>query len=232
VDPKAFTAGKVRIRTDLDEPVLLAETETDLTVLGYSNARQPDTDHVRTWEIAGTAHTDAHMIRSILGGPRDPGVGSFLGCSQPINIGPQHEVLSAALHHLVDWTAGGHPPPAGDRIALRHTDPAVIKRDDNKIALGGVRNPLVDVPVAAPTGVPPGASAEKALAAGDVCVLFGTTFPIDQATLVEMYGTFDNYLQQFEKSAADAVAAGFLLQPDADALVGEAQQNAHLFPTA
>jgi hypothetical protein len=33
----------VRIRTDLDVPVLTFETETDLTRLGFTPARQPDT---------------------------------------------------------------------------------------------------------------------------------------------------------------------------------------------
>ena len=92
-----------------------------------------------------------------------------------------------------------------------------------------MRNPLVDVPIAATTGEPPRG---VDLAEGNVCGLFGTTVSFDQAKLVEMYGTFDNYLQKFEASAADAVAGGFLLQADADALVAEAKLNAALFPTA
>ena len=28
--------------------------QTDLTLLGYAGARQPDNDRVRTWEVAGT----------------------------------------------------------------------------------------------------------------------------------------------------------------------------------
>ena len=73
----------------------------------------------------------------------------------------------------------------------------------------------------------------KDLLDGDICVLFGTTIPFDQATLTEMYGSFDAYLQQFRASAAEAVSAGFLLQPDADALIAEAEQNAPKFgPTS
>jgi hypothetical protein len=93
----------VLIRTDLDVPVMLVESETDLTLLGYANARQPDTDRLKTWEVAGTAHADAHQIRSIVGGPRNPNVGSLIGCDYPINVGPHHEVVSAALHRVVAW---------------------------------------------------------------------------------------------------------------------------------
>jgi Alpha/beta hydrolase domain len=222
-----FTKGRVQVRSDLHVPTLIFETETDVELLGYANARQPDSDSVRTWEVAGTSHTDAHLIRALIGGPRDPNAGHLLGCTAPINTGPHHEVFQAALHHLVDWTAGGAPPPKAERIELKKGRKVVIARDENGIAIGGVRNPLVDVPIAATTGEPPG---NADLAKADVCGLFGTTVSFDQAKLVDLYGTFDNYLQKFEASAADAVAGGFLLQADADALIVEAQHNAALFP--
>jgi hypothetical protein len=221
----------VRIRTDLDVPILLFETETDLTLLGYANARQPDTDLVRTWEVAGTAHADAHLLRSVLGGPRDPSVGSLIGCTEPINTGPQREVLQAAVHHLVEWAAGGEPPPEGERLELVEGDELAIDRDQHQVAIGGVRNPLVDAPVAAMTGDPPrGATIEDLLdGKGRVCLLFGQTTPFDRATLVELYGTADGYLESFRASAGEAVTAGFLLQPDADQLVEEAEANRALF---
>ena len=62
-----------------------------------------------------------------------------------------------------------------------------------------------------------------------MCTLFGSTTPIDQETLVELYGTADEYVAAFTASADEAVAAGFLLQPDADALVAEAEENRALF---
>jgi hypothetical protein len=230
-DPEAALAQGVLVRTDLAVPVFVFEAETDLTLLGYAHARQPDTDLVRTWEVAGTAHADAHFLRSIVGGPRDPSVGSLLGCAEPINTGPHHEVVQAALHHLVDWAAGGDPPPAAERLELVDGDDIVIARDENQIALGGVRNPLVDVPVAATTGDPPNGASIDDLAGGegDVCILFGRTIPFDPATLVALHGTADDYVRAFRASADAAVAAGFLLRPDADELIGEAEANAALF---
>jgi hypothetical protein len=228
---EAITGRAVRIRTDLDVPVFLFETETDLTLLGYAAARQPDTDRIRTWEAAGTAHADAHQIRSIIGGPRDPGVGSLLGCDDPINTGPHHEVIQAAYHWFTAWTAGGPPPPEGARIELVEGDDVAIARDEHQIALGGVRNPLVDVPVAATTGDPPGGGSIEDLADGDgsVCFLFGQTIPFDRATLIELHGSADAYLAAFRASAATAVADGYLLQGDADQLVAEAEANRSLF---
>jgi hypothetical protein len=49
----------VRIRTDIDVPVLTFQTETDLVALGFTPARQPDSKNLRLWEVAGTSHGDA-----------------------------------------------------------------------------------------------------------------------------------------------------------------------------
>jgi hypothetical protein len=230
-DEDAFARATVRIRTDLHVPVFIFETETDLTLLGYAAARQPDTELIRTWEVAGTSHADAHHIRSVIGGPRDPSVGSLVGCSQPINIGPQHEVMQAAYRSFARWASGGPPPPRGERIELADTRKVAIKRDANQIALGGVRNPLVDVPVVATIGDPPGGATIKDLteASNGVCLLFGQTIPFDHVTLLALHGSADSYITAFKKSAADAVSAGYLLQPDADELIGEAEANRALF---
>lgn len=234
-DPEAAIRQGVRIRTDLDVPVFIFEAEGDLLLLGYYYARQPDTERIRTWEVAGTSHADAQTLRSILGGPRDPSIGSILGCTQPINTGPHHEAVQAALHHLVGWTAGGPPPPAAQPIDIVDGDEPTIARDEHGIALGGVRNPLVDVPTATLTGDPPGGASIEDLVnddggeGGGLCVLFGQTIPFDQSTLLSRYGTADRYLEEFGASAEEMVAAGFLLQPDADELIAEAEANRALF---
>ena len=226
-DPSVVDRG-VRIRTDVDVPVFMVESETDITLLGYGLARQDDADLIRTWELAGTAHADAHIIRAILGGPRDASVGSLLNCENPINTGPHHEGLQAALRHLVDWSAGGEPPPTGDRLTTTG-DPIEIVRDELGIALGGVRNPLVDVPVVVTTGDPWGDVSLSADEDIDVCVLFGQTIPIEADGLRELHGSAEEYLAAFDAAADVAVEAGFLLDYDADQLRAEAQANQGLF---
>jgi hypothetical protein len=135
-------------------------------------------------------------------------------------------VLQAALHRLVAWVAGGDPPPKGTTIDLTDDEVTTIARDDLGIARGGVRHPLVDVPTVVLSGDPPAGVSPKDLG---VCFLFGSTTPIDQETLLERYGSADGYIAAFTTSAHEAVAAGFLLQPDADALIAEAEVNRALF---
>jgi hypothetical protein len=58
--PNIFTPSPLFIRDDLDVPVFTFETETDVSFLGFSPARQADTDRLRLWEVAGTAHADTY----------------------------------------------------------------------------------------------------------------------------------------------------------------------------
>ncbi len=207
--------GSERIRTDLHEPVLTVQSETDLTVLGYWEARQPDTEYVRTWEVAGTAHADASMLTAGLGGRRDPSVGVVVGCEEPINAGPFAEVYRAASRRLVEWVERGVAPAPTDDLLLQ---PGGIARDEFGIAIGGVRSPLVDAPLDVLSGDPPGSGAM-------LCVLFGSTTPIQQSRLVERYGSSDGHLAAFEAAAADAIAAGVLLPEDGEVLLAEARSR-------
>ncbi|MCO8127605.1 alpha/beta hydrolase domain-containing protein [Acidimicrobiia bacterium EGI L10123] len=202
-------AGEIRIRDDLDVPVLVFSTETDLTLLGYAPARQPDSDRVRSWEVAGTAHADAFL----LGG--DPvAAGEALGCAAPVNDGPQHLALKAALAHLVDWVADGTEPPSGTPIEVG--DDGEIARDDHGNALGGIRLPAVEVPAATLSGDTAGGSV--------LCQLFGFTDPFPIEVLVERYGGRAGYLEQYEAALDRAIDAGFVLEADRATALAEAEE--------
>ncbi len=199
-------AGQIRIRDDLDVPVLVFSTETDLTLLGYAPARQSDTELFRSWEVAGTAHADAFL----LGG--DPvAAGEVLGCAAPVNDGPQHLALKAALAHLVDWVVAGTPPPTGQPITI--APDGTIARDGDGNALGGIRLPAVEVPTAALSGDPAGG--------GPLCGLFGSTTPFAPDELVARYGSRARYLDLYRAAVDRAVADGFLLEADRDTALAE-----------
>jgi hypothetical protein len=196
----------VHVRTDLDAPVMVFETETDVgPLLDYGNARQPDTDLLRVWEVAGTAHADAYL----LGGP-------FPGCTTAVNDGPQHYVATAAVGALLAWVSEGRAPAHGEPIATDPADPTSIQRDERGLARGGIRTPSVDVPVATLTGdSPPDAPV--------LCRLFGGSTPFDQATLVALYGTTDGYVAAFDAALDQAIAAGFVRAADREEYAAEAR---------
>ncbi len=200
-------AGEIRIRDDVDVPVLVFSTETDLTVLGYAPARQPDSDTVRSWEVAGTAHADSFLL-----GGDAVGAGEGLGCGGPVNDGPQHLALKAAVSHLVSWVTDGTEPPTGEPIEVG--DDGAIVRDPDGNALGGVRLPAVEVPVAALSG--------DASGGGVLCGLFGSTRFFPPEDLVARYGDRDAYLDQYTEALDAAIEAGWVLEGDRDAALAEA----------
>ncbi len=200
--------GQVRIRDDLDVPVLVFSTETDLTLLGYAPARQPDSEHVRSWDVAGTAHADAFLL-----GGDAVAAGNGLGCGGPVNDGPQHLAIKAALAHLVAWVTDGTEPPAGEPIEVG--DDRAIARDEDGNAVGGVRLPALEVPVAALSG--------DATGDGVLCRLFGSTRPFPPEELVARYGDRDAYLRRYEEALDTAIADGFVLEGDRAAALAEAE---------
>ncbi len=218
--PVSSQTGTI-IRTDLDVPVFILQTESELTLFNAIAARQPDTNLIRTWEGAGASHADFYQgaigfgdlgngaaerkmldVASADGGP--------LRCAQPINQGPQYLLLNAAIHHLGRWVADGVAPPRAVPIDVNPGPPPVIGRDPYGNTLGGVRTPFVDVPIATLRG--------DGNAGGSFCYLFGSTVPFDAATLASLYPSHDDYVARFDKATDAAVRRGFVLPEDAEKL--------------
>jgi hypothetical protein len=203
------------IRDDLAEPTMVFVTESDLTIFGYAFARQPDSDSVRIWEVAGASHVDAWLL--------DEAGGEYAAnCPGPLNQGPHRHTLRAALHHLVTWARTGQAPPVAAPIELV-TEPGdrgapVIARDEHGNARGGVRTPFVDVPVSAVTS-------DQVPGGPPFCHGFGSTRPFDAATLASLYPDHAAYVSAVTASTDAAVDAGFILRPEADDLIATAEQS-------
>lgn len=201
-----------RVRSDLHEPVFQLVSETDLFGLRpgspFPEARQPDTDRIRTWEVAGTAHSDAFYLRGLYAQGLHQ-FGSFLDLTAvlPIaNNGPMTYLVRAAIRHLREWVDSGVPPPRAEPLEV--SDGAIIVRDDLGNAREGVRTPLVDVPVATLTG--------------EGLSLIGLTVPFTPEMLAGLYTGREEYLDAFEQALATAVAAGFVLSDDVAPFLAEA----------
>ena len=198
----------VRVRTDIhDARVLQFFTESELFLsLGPAyDARQPDSDYLRTWEVAGAAHADQHM----LGGTADIGCGT-------LNDGPQHFVLKAAVREMHQWIKDGAPPPKGHPLEVVASNDA-IARDEHGNALGGIRTPAVDVPIATISG-----DASSGNAWNPVCQLMGQTIPFTPQELLALYPTHQDYVDQVIESAHRTRKAGFILPEEETTIVATA----------
>lgn len=215
-DPSQKPPSVVTIRDDIEVPVFQVESETDLELLRFVEARQDDTDLLRTWEIAGAAHADQSTLDyAVEAGARwtDAEVDLSSSCGT-INEGPQQPVVQTALAALQTWMVDGTEPPTSPR--LETDDAGTIVRDADGNAKGGIRTPAVDVPIATLSGTNETPSV--------ICSLFGSTTPFSAEELAARYGDTDAYAAKVEASAQDAVDAGFLLPRHAKAMVAAANQ--------
>ena len=200
--------SNLAIRTDLSVPVFMFETQTDLIELGYAAARQSNTSRIRTWQVAGTSHADAYEVGN------DAGI---LGCTTPVNDGPQHTVVQAAFAAFTAWVDDGTPPPSPAPFKLSSTTPPTLALDSHGNVIGGVRTPAVDVPVSTLSGAAPaGASA--------LCSLFGSAVPFSPSTLSSLYQTKSNYLAAYTASLDKDIKGGYILSADRSTLLAQAQQ--------
>ncbi|MFA1541039.1 alpha/beta hydrolase domain-containing protein [Actinomadura monticuli] len=229
-----------RIRTDLPVPTFVVLTETD--VPGAFLARQPDTDRVVHWELAGTSHGDqwafdmgeATVKKSV--GSAAPRADCAAG-SAPFNDGPGHYSMNAALRLLAGWARGGPTPPSGPELNTVFRDPRT------GLAAGGIRLPDVAVPTRTLTGM------RDTTGSGVFCGLYGARDPWNgdadpwdrhddgdpsdpssprtaEPVLSRLYPTHADYVAKVRDAARQSVNAGFLLPEDAAAVVTAAENSA------
>lgn len=207
---EAITGTPTIFRTDQAAPIMDIQTETDVaSILNSYAARQPDSDRFRLWEVAGTAHADAHLV-----GPN----ASAIDCGVPINNGAMHIVAKAALRALTTWLTTGKAPVIAPRIDVIPGTTPTIRRNADGIALGGIRTPPVDVPVAALSGAPGPVSST-------ICLLLGSTKPFTAARIAQLYPSRAVYLQRYTADTDATIKAGFALPQDRAALLAFADPS-------
>jgi hypothetical protein len=206
----AITGKPTIFRTDQQTPILDIQTETDVgSILNSYAARQLDSNHFRLWEVVGTAHADAHLLGASA---------QYISCGVPINNGPMHIVAKAALRALTSWLTDGTAPVTAPRIEVTPgTTPQIVRNSDG-IALGGIRTPPTDVPVAALSGAPgPNPST--------ICLLLGSTKPLSAARLAQLYPSRAKYLQLYTDDVDKTIKTGFALPQDRAALLAFADPS-------
>ena len=238
VPPEAdvATPSPTYIRSDLTVPVLQFETQSDVVSgqLGFVQARQDDTDRLRTWEVAGTAHEDLYGLGigdgdtgsgetdtqyfATMQHPPSSIYGGVISCAAPINTGPQTYVLRSAFAALDRWVRTGEAPPSTTRLALDSAGTGYVV-DDHGDAVGGIRTPHVDAPIATLSDGGQGNGTKN------FCFLFGTTVPFSAAQLDAAYGGEATFLARWDAAVDSAVTAGAVMSADAGHLKQAAQAS-------
>jgi hypothetical protein len=218
---------------DLDTPVIQYMSESEI------NGTTPSTSpFLRLWHVVGAAHGNtfgydyyearaAHdqtgvatfdeqrsgdygqeggihlQLRSLP--PPDPAT-IAAGCANGSEL-PDRYVISMAAWQLNRWIRKNipaiQPPLATLDAAGNHV------RDEFGNALGGLRLPPIDVPVATYTG--------------EACPLIGSTVAFDKETLQRLYHSHDDYVAKMQAATDAAVAKQYILPEDAADLMTRVQ---------
>jgi hypothetical protein len=209
--------GNARIREDLDTPVFVVNSEGEVpTFLPI----RPTGGRVHLWEIAGTAHgggmlseLDAKFVRDFGMAFEGLGADGSAPDAEP-NTVDWSGVAHAAVLHLDRWVATGERPPVVPLLEIGG-EPPTIRRDEHGNARGGVRLPVVEVPIATVRGWGEGPH---------MVAVRGSTVPFPAEKLRALYPDHDGYVAQVEAAAGAAVAAGTLLPGAARRMVDDAER--------
>ncbi len=223
-----------RVDPNLPVPVYRVHAETDLS--NGVTTRQTESATFRYYETAGTGHITVHKgppsVEAGVLGLEDP---IFLEelCEFPINTLADGPIFGSYLYNAM-WdnmeqqVVSGTPPPSGVPYLFALDPNDQILRDSFGNAVGGLRVPQLDFPIA--TYGPRNALDPNAPDTGLVgaifqglgnlfCVLAATAIPFDQATLDSLYPDWTLFVDGFNARIDDPntglIAARFLLEEDA-----------------
>ena len=211
-----------QIIRNLDVPLIRIIGQTDIVATHAQRRDDGDApgDRYRLYEIAGGAHADAAFYPYIpsladlkkIGSPY-PFLASWPFANQcdpeqmlaraPINT----HATDAAFANLTRWIRDGVAPPRAERIRIESagTPQARIALDEFGNAVGGVRSPYLDVPIATYYTSSKGET---------FCPELGHTVPFDWARLNSLYGTPQNYAAKVAQSVDRLVRERWLTESD------------------
>ena len=222
---RAIASKGERIRDDVRVPVLVLQSETDVIVLGGGLAKQPDSERVRVWEMAGAAHADTYTVSA---GRHDDGTLGGAGLADLLRpttnlIMGQHGVTGERRAPAALRLPGRTGPPGavggrrGPATAWRPGWTSMQRGRDSK------RTSTASPPAASarPGSTCPAPSCRASVrVATPFAFLFGTTEPFDETKLASLYpGGPNEYQQRFGASLDATIAAGFLLAEDREEIV-------------
>jgi hypothetical protein len=212
-----------------DVPVLSVMSEAEIRNARFTAL--PDVVRARsgwiTYQVAGGTHAGGEVPgtqHKRLGMASRPEAGSAVPPSIPgVTFPPDYmpndlpwtPVLRMAYRNLIAWAREGKTPPQAPRIQL---DAQLnIVRDAEGNAVGGLRLPYVDAPVASYRG---------SIGEGGVAGIIGSRKPFDMATLHKLYPSAAAYTGKFNAATDTLIKQRFISAEDGAAMKAAAAKSA------
>ena len=191
------------LRDDLGIPVIVLNSEWESAEC-FPN-HQDETDFVRWWEVPGSGHIgsatpdEMEMVAAM----------GFQGST--VSFAP---ALRAAFHALQQWLEGGAPPPRQPRFQ-RQDGTRVLARDEHGNALGGIRWPDVEAPLATHVG-------ENLT--DNIANVGGSSTPFPPEKVRALYPDHATWYRKYEAAVEQLVADQVVLPDDAAAMLARAAE--------
>jgi hypothetical protein len=217
------------ILRNVDVPVIRVVSQTDV-LLTFARRRDDSDaagDRYRLYEIAGAAHADAafYPYMPTVADQRKTGFDAFLHswpfpeqCEQEttlLRVPIMTHALAGAFANLTRWVRDGVPAPRAARMGVQGggTPQARVMVDEHGNAVGGVRSPYVDVPVATYITSTKGPG---------LCGNLAHMVPFDWGKLNRLYGSPEAYAVKVGASVAQLVRDRWLTESDGRRIVASA----------
>lgn len=214
----------------LDVPFISLSSEGETWLSRYS--WQPDQIARRsglvTYQIAGASHKRAEVpglapdllrvappedeAKAGFASPTGNAPSKLIPAGSSANALPWAPVMRGAWANLVAWAEKGIRPPQAPTIALDAK--LEIRRDAQGNALGGLRMPDIEAPLASHRG---------AVSVGGPGAIFGIQTAFSSAVIRALYPTDGAYVAKFSAATDRLLAQRFILRPDAAALKASAR---------
>ncbi len=193
-------------------------------VLATAATRRPDSDEpsdrYRLYEIAGAGHIDRFAYIGFPSMADQAAAGNAQGSPEwPFNAPCEPAIplmdtpimstaFNAAFANLDRWVRKGTAPPRAGRLEIKDagTPQATIVSDELGHAIGGVRTPYVDVPLASYATNSPGPG---------TCREMGHAFAFDPSRLTALYTTEKSYAARVAQSIERLTKERWLTDADA-----------------
>lgn len=201
-------------------PIVLINSQWDFPG-ARKVAPKPDSntarDKSRSWEITGSNH--GWRFQYLYGDADEDDLikigfpSAIWACPKDRPEVPLYMPEKALYEGLIKWVEKGKAPPTAQKIFLKPGTYS-IEYDDNAVALGGLRMPMVEAPIANfGTGT---------YALTDGCP---EMTPFSKETLKALYGNQKGYVEKYTKAANKLVKGGYLLNEDAKKLIKAAEST-------
>ena len=197
-----------QIRDDLNVPILSLATECEAR---YNfPVRQAETSSFRFWEIAGASHGSPARNDIMAQIMKRDGV-SLPAPPKDRNAIEWGYIDSAAIRAMVNWIREGKVPVSVPKISMTDDIESPIERDEFGNAIGGIRVPELEAPIASYRG-------ERTGGLGNPNWLSGETKPFDELALNKLYPRENDRATRWNQAVDQLVKQGLVLPEDVQSL--------------